>query len=186
MPLKILHPSSSSPHLSKLSYYLNWSCWSCHSVNHFPRILVSSPQIVSGPSINKEIALRLEECPSDIYIIVSQPGVNAVDFQDPFSAPHLRQKLSGEDRNIRSSLKVSDVIGKFDSTNLSRRVQEKCGASLVKVDASCTSATTGPEKVLLMGHQTDNILSSWLIFNTERIKGSCHQPWLPTPSKYKF
>jgi hypothetical protein len=102
-------------------------------------ILVSSPQIVSGPSINKEIALRLEACPSDIYVIVSQPGVNAVDFQGSVSAPHLRRKLSGDDRNIRSSLMVSDVIGKFDSTNLRRIVEEKCGATPLKIDASTGS-----------------------------------------------
>ncbi len=147
MPLKILHPSSSSPLLSKLSYTSNLTCWSCRSVNLFPSILVSSPQIVSGPSINKEIALRLEACPSDIYVIVSQPGVNAVDFQGSVSAPHLRRKLSGDDRNIRSSLMVSDVIGKFDSTNLRRIVEEKCGATPLKIDASSTSTATGRKKI---------------------------------------
>lgn len=70
--------------------------------------------------------------------------MNAVDFQDPFSAPHLRQKLMREDTNIRSSLIVSEVVGKFDSASVSRLMQDKCGATLLEVDASSKSAMADP------------------------------------------
>lgn len=66
--------------------------------------------------------------------------MNAVDFQDPFSAPHLRQKLLKEDKNIRSSLIVSEVVGGLSSANISRIVQNTCGAGLFEVDASSESA----------------------------------------------
>jgi hypothetical protein len=42
---------------------------------------------------------------------------------------------------------VSDVIGKFDSTNLRRIVEEKCGATPLKIDASSTSTATGRKKI---------------------------------------
>lgn len=70
--------------------------------------------------------------------------MNALDFQDPFSAPHLRQKLMKEDENIRSSLIVSEVVGGFSSANLSRNIQDTCGASLLDVDASSKFANGWP------------------------------------------
>ena len=103
-------------------------------------IPISSPRIVSEASISKALTLELQKCPSDVYVVISQPGINAADFQDPFSAPHLRQKLMGEDQNIQSSLVVSDVVGKFDSANISSMVQGNCGASLLEVDASSKSS----------------------------------------------
>lgn len=118
---------------------LNETSHSSEALLTLPSIPISFPRIVSEASISKALTLELQNCPSDVYVVISQPGVNAADFQDPFSAPHLRQKLMGEDKNIQSSLVVSDVVGKFDSANLSRMVQEKCEASLLEVDASSKS-----------------------------------------------
>lgn len=69
-----------------------------------------------------------------------------MDFQDPFSAPHLRQKVMKEDENIRSSLVVSEVVGRLDSANFSRMVQDTCGASLLEIDASSKSTLAGNTK----------------------------------------
>lgn len=105
-----------------------------------PSIPISSPRIASEASISKALTLELQKCPSDVYVVISQPGVNAADFQNPFSTPHLRQKLMGEDKKIQSSLVVSDVVGKFDFASLSRLLQGNCGASLLEVDASSKSS----------------------------------------------
>lgn len=114
-------------------------------------IPISSAQIASEASLNKAISQQLQKCPSEIYVIVSQPGVNAVDFEDPFSAPHLRQKLMKEDENIRSSLVVSEVVGGFDSANISTIIQHTCGASRLEVDASSKSANDLPTKEISPG-----------------------------------
>lgn len=166
MRFKILHPSSSSQHLSMSSPYrpLNRpsgpSSHSFHSQS--PRVLISSPQIVSEASISKAITLQLQKCPSDVYIIISQPSVNALDFQDPFSAPHLRQRLSGDDTNIRSSLIVSEVVGRFDAANITRTLQDRCGARLLEIDGSSKSSmvackrirlTVFPSKLVPMNYQ---------------------------------
>lgn len=105
--------------------------------NTLTRILVSSHRITPAATVYEAILSGLQQCPSDIYVIVSQPGINAVDFHDQYSAPHLRQKISGIDKNIRSSVSVSDVVGRIDAEMLSTTLQKKCGAGLLRVNASC-------------------------------------------------
>lgn len=97
---------------------------------------MSSPQIVSAASLSKIITSELRKCPSDTYVIVSQPGVNAADYHDRFSAPHMRQNIAGENKNILSSMTVPNVIEALDADSLSKEVQERCGAEVLHVDAS--------------------------------------------------
>ena len=103
------------------------------------RILASSPQIASAASISSTVISELEKCPSDTYIVVSQPGVNAADYADPSSAPYLRKRISGEDTRVRSSFTVADVLGEVDADRLVGAVETKCGASVLSVDASSES-----------------------------------------------
>lgn len=69
-------------------------------------------------------------------MIVSQPAVNAADYHDPQAAPRLGRNIGGENKNIRSSMTVSDVLGALDAESVSRHLQEKCGAEVVRIDAS--------------------------------------------------
>ncbi len=80
--------------------------------------------------------MELQKCPSDTYVIVSQPAVNAADYHELSSAPCLQRNTAGDNRNIRSSMKVSDVIGALDADNMSKEIQGKCGAEALRVDAS--------------------------------------------------
>lgn len=82
---------------------------------------------------------ELTKCTSDTYIIVSQPGVGAADYENKRSAPHLRKRLLGDDKSIRSSLTVKDVLGWLDVDDVSRAVQDRCGAAHLRVDASSKS-----------------------------------------------
>lgn len=101
-------------------------------------LLVSSPDLTSAASLNKVIVPEFEACTSDTYVVVSQPGVNAVDYQGRVS-PYLRMKMLGDDKSIRSSLMVKEVIGKLGGDHFSRVLQEKCGAGHLRVDASTGS-----------------------------------------------
>lgn len=83
-----------------------------------------------------EITSQLERCPSDNYVIVSQPGVNVVDYHNRHSAPHLKQMTLGREKETRSTLIVTDVLGDIDADKMVRVVQDKCGAVLLRVDAS--------------------------------------------------
>lgn len=44
--------------------------------------------------------------------------------------------MLGDDKSIRSSLMVKEVIGKLGGDYFSRVIQEKCGAGHLRVDAS--------------------------------------------------
>ena len=91
---------------------------------------------MSASSLSKVIASELQKCPSDTYVIVSQPGVNAADYHDRFSSPRLRQNIEGENKNVRSSTTVAEVLGNIDAVSMSKDVQEKCGARVLQIDAS--------------------------------------------------
>ena len=104
--------------------------------NERTRILLSSPQIISATSLGSTLVKELGKCPSDIYVIVSQPGVNALDYSGQHSTPHLDRWISGEDKDIRTSYTVSDVLGELDIGALVRTLEKKCGAGTLTVDAS--------------------------------------------------
>lgn len=45
-------------------------------------------------------------------------------------------KMLGDDKSIRSSLTVKEVMGELSGELLSKVIQEKCGAGHLMVDAS--------------------------------------------------
>lgn len=107
----------------------------------YSRLLISSPQIVSAASLTNALASNLEKCPSDTYVIVSQPRANAADFSGARSAPHLRKRISGDDENVKSSFSVSDVLGVVDTDLIQSSMEAKCQAGLMTVDASSRSCS---------------------------------------------
>lgn len=48
-------------------------------------------------------------------------------------------KMLGDDKSIRSSLTVKEVMGELSADRLSKVIQEKCGAGHLMVDASSKS-----------------------------------------------
>ncbi|KAL8692011.1 MAG: hypothetical protein Q9224_004047, partial [Gallowayella concinna] len=99
-------------------------------------LLTSTPQIISASTLLETLTPQLSTCPSDTYIIVTQPGVHAEDYSDRYSAPHLRRKVLGEDERVRSTMSVMDVLGDVDAEKIVGMLEERCGAVVLKVDAS--------------------------------------------------
>ncbi|KAL8687926.1 MAG: hypothetical protein Q9218_006029 [Villophora microphyllina] len=99
-------------------------------------LLTSLPQIASAESIRNTVFSQLSDCPSDTYVVVSQPRVHAEDYSDRYAAPHLRRKIQAEDQGIRSVASVPDVLGDVNADGFVEAIEEKCGAALLKVDAS--------------------------------------------------
>ncbi|KAL9049315.1 MAG: hypothetical protein Q9206_005582 [Seirophora lacunosa] len=104
-------------------------------------LLPSTPQIVPAKALTESIISVLSSCLSDTYIIVTQPGVHAEDYWDRYAAPHLRRKVQGEDKAIRSAVSVTDVLLDVDTGAIVRSLEQGCGAALLKVDASTGSFT---------------------------------------------
>ena len=112
-------------------------------------------------------------------MIVSQPAVNAADYNDPEAAPRLGRNIRGENKNIRSSMTVSDVLDVLDAESVSRQLQEKCGAEVVKIDASSKRSSLpilmDLEKLLEEGSNCMLVVLSPFFRRTGRHKNSCHQ-----------
>ncbi|KAL8795755.1 MAG: hypothetical protein Q9195_001807, partial [Heterodermia aff. obscurata] len=92
--------------------------------------------ILSAVSIQKSLESQLVACPSDSYVLVSQPGASTEGYTNANPVPHMRAKLSGSDEKIRSRVIVDAVHGDIDLHSMSKLLQEKCGAVPMKIDAS--------------------------------------------------
>ncbi|KAI9818203.1 MAG: hypothetical protein M1827_000828 [Pycnora praestabilis] len=99
----------------------------------------SISQLQTASSLTQDIQSSLFECPSDTYIIASQPGVNAADFASRLAAPHLRRRISKEDSDVKSSFSVAEVVGDFGTEELQMMLEQRCRAGVTSVDASTGS-----------------------------------------------
>ena len=76
----------------------------------------------------------------------------------------MSQNIEGDNKDIRSSMTVSNVLGSLDAESMSKEVQDKCGAEVLHVDAS-SKWLRGLLAVMGTGYQQFLILisfSSWL------------------------
>lgn len=120
------------------------------------------PQIITSPSLLQAIKEPLSRCASDAYILVSQPGVNAVDFAVADAVPRLRQSMlkGGGERKIKASFSASDVLGELEADEVEAFLHEICKAEVMNVDAS--SISTLPARLAACCRK-----SQWLRCNTE-------------------
>jgi len=89
------------------------------------------------------VSLSLSDCPSDFYVLVSQPGVHAKDYASRKSSPTLAQRLSSKPGSIiRSSVAINDVLGDIDTSSWVELLQTKCGVQLTEIDAATGAIPT--------------------------------------------
>lgn len=106
------------------------------STSDFPS---SSSHIQSATSLLNDVWSRLKTCPSDYYIIASQPGVHAADYSNQRTTPRLREKVLGTDKAIRSNITVTEVTSPVDLAFIRNGLQDECGAQITQVDGGATS-----------------------------------------------
>ncbi|PWY77205.1 BIG1-domain-containing protein [Aspergillus sclerotioniger CBS 115572] len=99
-------------------------------------ILSTSAQLKTAPSILEDLSTGLNGCPSDYYVIASQPGVHSTDFATRKSAPHLGAKMTGKDKSIRSKMIVNEVEGVLEAKYIQELLEKECGAESTVIDAS--------------------------------------------------
>ena len=103
------------------------------------RILSTSSQLKSAPSLLDDLSSKLSSCPSDYYVIASQPGVHSTDFSTRKSAPRLGAKMTGKDKTIRSTATVNEVVGVLEAKQIQSIIEKECGAQTTAIDGSCKS-----------------------------------------------
>lgn len=127
-------------------------------LTHTSSLPSSSSQVRSADALLDDVLARVKTCPSDYYVLVSQPGVHASDYSDRKATPWLRGKAAGADKSILSNLTVTEVSGVLDSAAI-RKALKDCGTQVTEVDASSKQRAQSP---LCFENGSDEICS-WFI-----------------------
>lgn len=80
----------------------------------------------------------MSSCPSDTYIIISQPGIAASDFAASTSSPNLRHYLN-KTNGVQESWVTPEVAGVLDAKSIEKQVEEQCKADVLRIDATSMS-----------------------------------------------
>ncbi|KAF9886033.1 hypothetical protein FE257_012089 [Aspergillus nanangensis] len=104
--------------------------------------LSNSAYFKTAPALLDDLSSGLGACPSDYYVIVSQPGVHSTDFAARKSAPRLGAKMTGADKSIRSTVTVNEVVGVLEAKKIQSVLEGECGAQSTVIDASSGSYST--------------------------------------------
>ena len=62
--------------------------------------------------------------------------MHSTDFATRESAPRLGAKMTGTDKEIRSTASVHEVSGAMDATQVQNVIEKTCGAKSTVIDAS--------------------------------------------------
>jgi hypothetical protein len=104
-----------------------------------PRLLIPHTQLQHASSLTSDVSHVLSQCPSDIYVLVTQPGVNALDYAAPGNMPVLAQYMTaGEKTLIRSSARIADVAGEVDTQQWQQVLEKDCGVTTIEIHADST------------------------------------------------
>lgn len=90
--------------------------------------------------ISSSILKSLVDCPTDVYIVISQPEVWAKDFQHRTAAPHLRKRVNLIEDGIMSTVTIPDVVGSIDLTTVRSYLEKQCKATTQSIDATSKSS----------------------------------------------
>ncbi|OTB05806.1 hypothetical protein M426DRAFT_319488 [Hypoxylon sp. CI-4A] len=107
-------------------------CASAHAFSDSSPFIMFSTAGLEQPTITDqlqtnirvEVTLQklLESCPTERYLIVSQPNLNAGDLNVKGSVPNLRRSL----QKAQTQYTVAEVVGQLDSKEISAYIQESC------------------------------------------------------------
>ncbi|KAG9759004.1 BIG1-domain-containing protein, partial [Aureobasidium melanogenum] len=119
--------------------YLSAAALALQTANAFkdasPFILYSTGQldakdanvnVISAQSLQESVEHQLKGCPSNTYVVVSQPGISTNDLTVSKSTPHLRRRLSGKDDNVKSIFAAKNVVGDVDGMALVASITREC------------------------------------------------------------
>jgi hypothetical protein len=91
----------------------------------------------TASSLTADVSSILSQCPTDLYVIISQPGVRPSDYASTRTTPGLSRKIAnGKKQGIRSSTTIHEVVGNVDVESWHNILESECGAQIVEVDAA--------------------------------------------------
>jgi len=108
---------------------------------------VAEQQLQTGTHVFEHAAKFLGKCPSDVYVVVQQSNVNAVDYATDRAAPHLRREI--ESKNIVSKTNIAEVAGVVSADSIQKYIEETCGATTVDADAFTLGENSSEGSVII-------------------------------------
>lgn len=86
----------------------------------------------------------LSQCPSSLYIVVSQPGVTPSDYISSKFTPSLSSHLSTSKPNshIRSSVSIPEVLDDIDTSLWQQTLVSKCNVRIIDIATPTGSIPT--------------------------------------------
>ncbi|RFU73460.1 er big1 [Trichoderma arundinaceum] len=137
------------------------SPWVFLSTSPFAKAL-SADQIQSSSSVLGYAKDVLSTCPTDRYLIVSQPGLNAADLRGPkgCAMPHLCQAV--DDKRVKGKAIVSEVVGALADADLSGYIKSACSKkdTTVIVDEVHLAALSPEDKASSFSDNDDTLARS--------------------------
>ncbi|KAK8001785.1 ER protein big1 [Apiospora marii] len=107
-------------------------------------------QIQSSASVTKLATDILSTCPTDRYLLVTQPNLHAAHLRSSTSAPRLQHTLKSA--QVASRVSVAEVAGALDTKALSKLIKESCGKNAsvdeVTLEAIPTTASSEADETL--------------------------------------
>ena len=84
----------------------------------------------------------VQGCPSNVYVLVSQPDVTIEDFADKDATRHLRHRVQRKDEAVKSATVVPEVLGAVEVERIQSYLRDTCRAVVMDVDATCMCSTS--------------------------------------------
>ncbi|KAK8137639.1 hypothetical protein PG984_003132 [Apiospora sp. TS-2023a] len=105
-------------------------------------------QIQSSASVTKLATDILSSCPTDRYLLVTQPNLHAAHLRSSKSAPRLQHTLKSA--QVASRVSVAEVAGALDTKALSKLIKESCGkkASVDEVTLEAIPTASSDDETL--------------------------------------
>ena len=104
-----------------------------HTIGHST---ASESRLRSASSLTSDVSSILSQCPTDIYIVVSQPGVKPSSYASGKTTPALSTRIRNSQKHgIRSSSTIDEVVGNLNVESWHNILEKECGAQIVEVDA---------------------------------------------------
>jgi hypothetical protein len=93
----------------------------------------STGQVQDSYDVVEDTKAFLSACPSDTYIIISQPALHSDDLSSK-AIPYLWRAMSSN--NMRIRIGISDVVGQVDPENIKNYLVSHCSAGFISLDGS--------------------------------------------------
>ncbi|KAF9881300.1 ER protein big1 [Colletotrichum karsti] len=110
------------------------------STSDFAKSASNPAQLQTESQVLKSVQDILSSCPTDRYLLVSQPNVNAADIRGPDGGECRSTNLcrATEAKAVRGVYSVAEVVGEVKVDSVAEYIRKACGGSAKKIEIEQT------------------------------------------------